>query len=484
MTDLLSRASSRPSTAAPQTGRPLALGAVLAGLGAPAVALSLLWFVGLVGWYADDGGSHGTTRSVLRVGADAWLLAHGSPLTLHHVVVTASPLGLTLLCGYLTYRLARRAGAASDVDDLRTVGLGTVVLSGSYAAVALLTAVLAGSSSAEPGMGAAFLGGAMVGGLFGGLGLLRGAGRGAELRRLIPVPALSIGYAAVTTVLLMTALGALLTAVGLVVHWSAAVEVVDQLRLDLTGGLLSLVLLAAVAPNVVLLAASYLLGSGFAFGAGTVISPAQVELGPVPSVPVLAALPDSGWNPGWAIALIAVPVLAAAAAAFVTGRTLPTSSYQSAAGRGLGAGFAGAVLLTLAAASAGGAIGPGRMGDIGVPFGETLMAAVVALGCGGVLGALSACWWTRRQGIPDARHPEPLPEPPSTKPLAGPDDITEPVHLPPVTTETLDRLVPQPRRSGPAPADLATEETVQIRLPSGSADGRADGKRGKGPATR
>ena len=339
MTDLLSRASSRPSTAAPQTGRPLALGAVLAGVGAPAVALSLLWFVGLVGWYADDGGSHGTTRSVLRVGADAWLLAHGSPLTLHHVVVTASPLGLTLLCGYLTYRLARRAGAASDVDDLRTVGLGTVVLSGSYAAVALLTAVLAGSSSAEPGMGAAFLGGALVGGLFGGLGLLRGAGRGAELRRLIPVPALSIGYAAVTTVLLMTALGALLTAVGLVVHWSAAVEVVDQLRLDLTGGLLSLVLLAAVAPNVVLLAASYLLGSGFAFGAGTVISPAQVELGPVPSVPVLAALPDNGWNPGWAIALIAVPVLAAAAAAFVTGRTLPTSSYQSAAGRGLGAGL-------------------------------------------------------------------------------------------------------------------------------------------------
>src|SRR4051812_32117337 len=107
MTDLLSRASSRPSTTAPQTGRPLALGALLAGLGSPAVALSLLWFVGLVGWYADDGGSHGTTRSVLRVGADAWLLAHGSPLTLNHLVVTASPLGLTLLCGYLTYRLGR-----------------------------------------------------------------------------------------------------------------------------------------------------------------------------------------------------------------------------------------------------------------------------------------------------------------------------------------------------------------------------------------
>ena len=34
------------------------------------------------------------------------------------------------------------------------------MLSGSYAATALLTAVLAGTRGAEPGMGAAFLGGA------------------------------------------------------------------------------------------------------------------------------------------------------------------------------------------------------------------------------------------------------------------------------------------------------------------------------------
>jgi hypothetical protein len=493
MTDLLSRGTSRPSTTpsgttAPRTGRPLALGALLVGVGAPAVALSLLWFVGLIGWYADDGGSHGTTRSVLRVGADAWLLAHGSSLTMNQVVISASPLGLTLLCGYLTYRLARRAGAASDVDGLRAVGLGTVVLSGSYAAVALLTAVLAGSPTAEPGMGAAFLGGAVVGGLFGGAGLLRGAGRAGELRRHIPVPALSIGYAAVSIVLLVAALGALLTAIGLVFHWSAAVEVVDQLRLDLTGGLLSLVLLAAIAPNVVLLAASYLLGSGFAFGVGTVVSPGQVELGPVPSLPILAALPDNGWSPGWAVALMALPVLAAAVAAFLTGRALPTSSYQSAAGRGLGAGVAGAVLLTLAAASAGGSIGPGRMSSVGVSFGETLMAAVLALGCGAVLGAVPACWWTRRQGVPDARHPDRLPVPPRVKPLAGPDDITEPVHLPPVSPDDLDRIVPQPRRPGPSPADLASEETVQIRLPKGGADGgaedRADGKGGKGSTAR
>jgi hypothetical protein len=116
------------------------------------------------------------------------------------------------------------------------------------------------------------------------------------------------------------------------------------------------------------------------------------------------------------------------------------------------------------------------MADVGVHFGETLMAAVVALGIGAALGALPACWWARRHGVPDARHPEPLPQPPTTRPLAGPDDITEPVHLPPVTSDSLDRIVPSPRRPGPAPADLATEETVQLRLPAGKSSGKDAGK--------
>ncbi len=316
MTDLLNPVSSRASATAASPRRPLALAALLAGVGAPAVALSLLWFLGLVGWYADDGGSHGTTLTVLRVAADGWLLAHGSPLGVQHAVVTASPLGLTLLCGYLTYRLGRRAGAASDAaGDLRAVGLATVVLAGSYAAVALLAAVLAGTRSAEPGLGPAFLGGALVGAVFGGAGLVRGAGLAGELRRLVPVPALSVAYGAVVTVLTMTALGALLAAVGLAAHWTAAVRVVDHLHLDVTGALLSLALLVGIAPNVALLAATYLLGPGFAVGTGTVVSPAEVHLGPVPSVPVLAALPDDGWAPGWTIALLAVPVLAAVVAA-------------------------------------------------------------------------------------------------------------------------------------------------------------------------
>jgi hypothetical protein len=176
-------------------------------------------------------------------------------------------------------------------------------------------------------------------------------------------------------------------------------------------------------------------------------------------------------------------------AAFLVGRTLPTTSYQAAAGRGLGGGIAAGIVLTIAASWAGGSVGRGRMSEIGVALGETLLAAVVPFAVGAAVGALVATWWNRRHDALDAQHPEALAEPPTVRPLAGPDDRTEPVHLPPVSEDDLDRLVPRPR--GPAPADLGTEDTVQLRLrgePTSRATPRAtvraDRAGRKGPKAR
>jgi hypothetical protein len=69
------------------------------------------------------------------------------------------------------------------------------------------------------------------------------------------------------------------------------------------------------------------------------------------------------------------------------------------------------------------------------------------------------------------------------RPLAGPSDDTEPVHLPPVTKDAIDRLIPEPRRAGPTPADLAGEDTVALRLPDGLTEPK-DRKRGKGSSAR
>jgi hypothetical protein len=445
MTDLLSPVLRR---ALPDGGEPVhrspSVLAAAAGLAAPGAVLLLLWVVGLVGWFAADGGSHGTTRSVLRVAADAWLLAHGASLTLDDAVVTASPLGLTLLCLYAAHRSGRWAGRPDP--DLGTTGFATVVLAGVYGVVALLVALLASTPGADPALGQAFTGGVVIGAVGGGTGLLRGAGQASQLRRRVPVPALSVAYGAVGAVVLMAAAGALLVAVALAVRLSAAAQVVEQLELDLAGGLFSLLLLVVIVPNLVLLAASYLVGPGFAVGAGTVVSPAEVALGPLPSVPVLAALPPDGWTPGWLAGLLVVPVLAGAAAAWFAGRTLPTSSYRSGALRGLGAGAAGAVLLALLVATAGGSIGPGRMAETGIGFWGLAGPALAALGLGGAIGGLLAAWRARRHGDPDAAHAPLLSEPPVTVPVTD---------VPPVA--------PEPLR----PTDLSTEDTVQLRLPPG-----------------
>lgn len=458
MTDLLSprarRASAAPAarTRKPSDGpaddgahRPLAIAALVAGAASPLTALLALWAVGLVGWFASDGGSHGSTRSVLRVAADSWLLAHGTPLVLRDVTITASPLGLTLACAYLTYRFGRRAGRSGAGVDLRSVGMAAVALAGMYAVVALLTSLLAATPGAVPGLGSAFVGGAIVGGLAGGAGLVRGAGLAGAVRHRVPVAVLSIGYAAVAAVALLAAAGAVLLAVALAAHGSAAANVAEGLRLDLTGALLSLLVLLLLVPNLALLAVGYLLGPGFAFGVGTVVSPAQVSLGPVPSVPVLAALPADGWAPGWAMALLGVPVLVGVAAAYLAGRAVPTRSYQRGALRGLAAGIVGSLLVAVATSYAGGAIGSGRMTEIGTSFWPVLMAGLRALAPGAALGGVLAVWWAHRH------------------------DVAEPVHLPRVTAE--DRLVPHPdeKPSGASTGlhtDLAGEETVQLRLPA------------------
>jgi hypothetical protein len=283
-----------------------------------------------------------------------------------------------------------------------------------------------------------------MGALAGGLGLIRGAGLGSELRRAVPVAGLSVLYGAAAACVALVAAGALLTATAVAVQGAAAANVVEGLDLEPAGALMSLVLLAAIAPNVVLLGASYLLGPGFALGTGTVVSPQEVVLGPVPSVPVLAALPPTGWAPEWVVALLALPVLAGLGGGVLAGRLLPTASYQAAVVRGLGAGSLAAALFAAAAAQAGGALGPGRMAGTGVDLTDTLAAGGLALTPAAALGALLATWWTRRRGDADAVHAADAAGDPDEEP-------TVPVVL--------------PGRPTPATDDLSGEATVRLRLP-------------------
>src|SRR5215213_10317914 len=316
MTDLLSRTPSRdlppraPGPSPDPVWSPLRSSptrAAAAALVAAGSALVVLWVVALAGWYSSDGGGHGTSTAALRVGTDAWLLAHASGLVTQGVTVTAVPLGLTLLCALLCYRCARWAGS-SDVDDLRGAAHCAAVFSGVYAVTAATAALLASVPGASPGALRAFGGALLVSALAGGAGVVSGAGLRGRVRSWLPVSVRSAAYGGLVTVLATCAFAAVAVLSSLAWHAGTVVRVVEQLDGGVSGAVFSALVSVLLLPNAVALACAWLLGPGFAVGAGTVISPSAVALGPVPAVPLLAALPESGTPSAWFGTVLVLPL--------------------------------------------------------------------------------------------------------------------------------------------------------------------------------
>src|SRR5215208_5431754 len=109
---------SRPTTGSvpadePDASRPLATGAALAGAAAAGIGLVVCMSVALTGWFLADAGAHGDTTDALRVGADAWLMGHGSHLVLSGVPLAITPLAVTMMLVMTAFRSGRWAAQKS-----------------------------------------------------------------------------------------------------------------------------------------------------------------------------------------------------------------------------------------------------------------------------------------------------------------------------------------------------------------------------------
>ncbi len=378
-------------------GRPLNLSAAIASLAAAATMMAALMVVAVVGWFLADAGGHGQTTDALRVGADAWLVGHGSGLSVGGVPLGIVPLLLTGLIAAVVYRWGRWAAESSqETEDDRTVGVAAVVFTGLYVVVAVVTCVVLGQDTASPGLGRAIIGSMLVSGVAGTLGLAVGTGRLAGWVQRVPGWVRSVAYGALASFLLLLVASAVLVAVMVMLGLNEASAVLAGLHLAPGDYVMYTLVTMAVAPNAVLFGSAYLIGPGFAVGTGTVVSPTVVSLGPVPAFPLLAALPQSGPTPEWAIAFMAVPVVVAIAGAVLAQRSYRVTAYDSAALRGFGCGFGAALLTTLAVAVAGGPMGTGRMADIGAPLGDVLVSSVAAMSLGGLVAGVVTAWWQRR----------------------------------------------------------------------------------------
>ena len=187
-----------------------------------------------------------------------------------------------------------------------------------------------------------------------------------SIRSLI-APALRAGTA-ITVILLMVSAFAIAILIGF--SWIDITRLYESVQVSVLGAIVLTAGQLAVLPNIIIFGAAWFTGVGFAIGTGSLISPLGSQVGPLPAVPVLGALPVGRLDFGM-IAIVVV-LLAAFVATLSIRRSADEIRFEFAtawsAAISLGAAIASVTslqLATLAVVASGGA-GPGRLSEIGI----------------------------------------------------------------------------------------------------------------------
>ncbi|MEN9854069.1 MAG: hypothetical protein RLZ30_178 [Actinomycetota bacterium] len=367
-----------------------ALIVIASAVGLVIAPLTLAWFIegdGSVQWSAT-----------LQVAIFAFLLATSVPVQISagEIVgiefdsfqIAFLPLGLTLMMALMIIRIGHRLSAASS--------LWPAWLSGAVAfgGTSYVLSLLAGSEAAVVSEWDALFRPAFF---FGGLLFISSVtGKRFELvsgsnppeaperiwvrerfKRFLAnihwsistaaIPALRIGTAVMVILVLFSSL---LIGVALAAGWVEVLRLYQALSLSLLGGLVLTLGQLALLPNLIVYGAAWISGAGFSIGAGSYVSPLASQLGPLPALPLFAALPTGGFDRGIIFALI--PIISALVVTLAAKKYLDQMRWEfatafSAAGvlSLLSALVAGAIAFFLSSLASG-ALGPGRFSEVGV----------------------------------------------------------------------------------------------------------------------
>jgi hypothetical protein len=398
-----------------------------------AIISALVVIAPIVAVWATSGFGSAGFDVLARLAGQAWLVIHGVPLYLTTVgegsaarpetgTLSLLPLGLTLIPFLLAWRAGRRLARASYTDQLWQALLGSWLV---YAGFGIATGFICRTEDVE-----VFLWWAGLLPLVPfGLGMVIGARREAgSWSRLIGVDAVdwiartsqhsrwagsylaSAAKAGFVAVIAALAISSALLAVDLFIHWNLVVAVYEALDAGPVGGAALTIAQLGFLPNLAVFALAWLTGSGFALGVGSQVGPLGTAVGPLPTIPVFAAIPSGPLDFG-PVALV-VPVLAGVLAGWwflregenhfdewlsiklrVRWLTAAASTLFLALIVGAAAGALAAALAWLARGSA----GIGRLSDIGPDPLWTAVWLAAEVGIGVVIGYAAGPWLERRQ---------------------------------------------------------------------------------------
>jgi hypothetical protein len=398
-----------------------AFDAALAAVGGVAAAfapLTLLWVFAL-GTGADAGALWPASAVVWQLGhlvpvevrlPDEYLAAAGIDPSAASFTLSLAP----LLFGVFTAVFAARSGtrAARAGEPLTGAVSGAVVFTALAGVVALTGS--AELAAVQPWQAV------LLPALFylvplaaaAGIGAWSAdAGAAARLRRRVEsagegwgeVPGLVVRGTAVAGTALV-GIGALVLAAAVFVRMGQIIALFQASHVDGVGVVVLAAGQFAYLPTLVVWALAFTAGPGFALGVDTAVSPSGTQLGVVPGLPILGAVPES--TTPWLLLLVLLPVGAGAVAGWVARSRFATRHPQHEAYGPRVVTLAGITVLTAAVAAllavlARGALGPGRMAQAGPEPGP--VAAVIGLEV--LVGAAILLLSPRRApSRPDADH--------------------------------------------------------------------------------
>ena len=385
MTAQLER-TTRPDVA-PVLRSPLVTGAV-AAVWAGVVGLAVCVLVVLLVWLLA---THGAASSgdAVHGGVLTWLAANHGSIVLSVGTIDLVPLGLVAVPAVALFRAGRWAGQGA-AEALPAAAAATVAMAVTYGIGAAVVATASAQRGSAAEAGSVLVGAGVLALVVGGCGVLSGAVLWDELWDLLPEEALPVLRGAAAGLAVLLGGGALLLAGSLLAHFGRVGDVARSLHVGAAGGFALLLLGLLAVPTGVVWAASYTVGPGFAVGLGTAVAPSGVALGPVPALPLLGALPDTGHAPGASMVALAVPPLAGLVVGWLAARR-PAATAGRTAGEAVAAGVLAGVGLGVLALLSSGSLGAVRMTDLGPDAVRVAVAAAVEVAAVAALVAYEGC---------------------------------------------------------------------------------------------
>jgi hypothetical protein len=336
--------------------------------------------VTVLGWLAADPGSLG---GALQLGTLLWLLTNGIGVHIGAIPVTLVPSGATVVIGFMISRFAAASARQVRADQKPSPGLISVVTVAAYQLLVLVGAVLWGEPWLAPGRWAAVIGVYLLAAWWG------------SSRNLAPRPARvpswarAIPRAVLAAQLVMLVAGGAVLVTSLWMHVQRVEALHEALHAGIAGGIALLLVQLAFVPNALIWSASYALGPGFSLGAGSVVAPAATQLGMVPGIPLLGALPSPGPGDLAQLWWLAAGAVAGAVACWVVLGSHPAVRFDQASLAGGACGvLAGAAFAGLAWAASGD-LGTVRLAALGPPLFPLLIMAGTTMGLSGLITGLA-----------------------------------------------------------------------------------------------